>query len=113
MSEDRKNQDLPIRVVNAVVPNLFREASVAVVLIAQPIPGTESDPKGALYRSDGPMRYSIKGLDMDTIHGKEFAIQFLGYAAAGITEDLIAQLQAEAEKMANGPVPPPAGDNVK
>lgn len=112
-NDGRLSKDLPTAVVNAVVPNLFREAGVAIMLIAQPIPGTENDPNGALYRSNGPMRYSIKGLNMDSVQGKEFAIQFLGYAQAGIIEDLVAQLQAEAERMASQTVPPPEGTDAK
>lgn len=114
MSDEKlKTQDLPVAVINAVVPNLFREAGVAVMLISLPVPGTENDPKGALHLSNGPMRYSVKGVEMDTVRGKEFAIQLLEYAAAAITGDLVAQLEKTAKGMADEAVPPPEGTDAK
>jgi hypothetical protein len=110
-NENRKTiQHVSGAIANAVVPNLFREADVAMMITLQPVAGTEKNKDGPTYHSNGPMKYSVKGIDMDTVQGKEFIIALLGYVASEVALDIVAQLEEIAKKMQEDTpqtVPPP------
>ena len=96
--------DIPLRISDAVVPNQYRAATLAMMLISNPVVGLDGE---SVWFSSGPVNYSVKGVDMNTIAGKQFIVEFLRFTAAAIAQDLVAQLQAEARRLAD--VPPPGG----
>ena len=102
-----KEMDVPLRISDAVVPNQYRAAALAMMLISNPVVSPTGE---SAWFASGPLNYAVKGVDMTTIAGKQFIIEFLRHAAASIAQDLIAQLQAEAQRLAD--VPPPGGNDA-
>lgn len=74
MSENSKTSaHISVRVMDAVVPAIYKESAIAIAIFPQPVPPPTDRPGDApSYSSEAVLKYSVKGLDLDNLEGMEF-----------------------------------------
>ena len=71
-------------IADATIPNIYRAASVAVVLISDPIPGSEDDP---IHDTEGPYLAHVKGITWEDEAERNFLVGFLRHVADVMERD--------------------------
>lgn len=67
-----------LAIADATIPNIYKAAKVAVVLISDPVPGSGDDP---IHDTHGPYLVHIKGISWDAESERGFVVGFLRYVA--------------------------------
>ncbi len=80
-------------IADATIPNIYKAARVAVVMVSDMMPGTEEDP---IHETTGPYLLHVKGITWESEEERNFLCNWLRFVA----DDL--EREGAEEDMAKG-----------